>query len=119
MNLSNSEINATIDKIKNTLNNKTLATELEVIIKHLPTYNKIIKNHIVQLKNVLALDNHKNKNLESINLPSTIKQLIEIFDKLKDTDLEKLEGLLVEANAWKTENPTHNIQNINAEVTAL
>lgn len=92
-----------ISKIKQILGEKNLVTELEMIVKHIPTYTKIIKTHISQLQKVLASDNHQNKNLENINLSSTVKQLMNIFDKLQHDDLQRLEELHVTANNWQTE----------------
>ncbi len=101
--LGDAEINAAINKIKQSLDKKNLATELEMIVKHLPTYNKIIKTHISQLQSVLASDNHHNKSIDNINLSPTVKQLISIFDKLENDDLQKLEELHLAASNWQAE----------------
>ena len=106
MKLNDTEINTSLTKIKQLLGNTTLAEELEMSIKHIPTYTKIIKNHISQLQNVLASDKHNNKNLESINLSPTVKQLMNIFDKLQQDDLQLLEDLQNVAINWQPEEVT-------------
>ncbi|MGD0465533.1 MAG: hypothetical protein ABSA84_02435 [Gammaproteobacteria bacterium] len=103
MKLTDTEINTSLTKIKQLLGNTSLAEELEMSIKHIPTYNKIIKTHIAQLQNVLASDKHNNKNLENINLSPTVKQLMNIFDKLQQDDLQLLEDLQNIAINWQQE----------------
>lgn len=107
MKLTDAEINNTLVKIKQYLGNKNLAAELEIIIKHLPTYTKIIKTHISQLQNVLASDNHHNKDLNAVNLSPIVKQLINIFDELQHDDLQILEELHLTATNWPIKN--HNV----------
>ena len=103
MKLTDVEINTSLTKIKQLLNNVTLTEELEMSIKHIPTYTKIIKTHITQLKSVLASDKHNNKNLDNINLSPTVKQLMNIFDKLQQDDLQLLEELQNIALNWQQE----------------
>lgn len=103
MKLNDSDMNTALTKVKQLLGTVSLAEELEMTVKHIPTYTKIIKNHIVQLQNVLASDKHNNKNLDNINLSSTVKQLINIFDKLQNDDLQLLEDLQNLAVNWQVE----------------
>lgn len=117
MKLTDMEINATLTKIKQYLGDKNLVTELEMIVKHLPTYTKIIKTHISQLQSVLASDNHNNKNLDNVNLSPTVKQLMSIFDKLQHDDLQKLEELHLAATNWQTENSNVTAKNFVSEAT--
>lgn len=93
MKLNDTELNKMLDNIKQILHEKPLVGELEMIIKHLPTYVKIVKTHIIQLQCVIALDNHKNKSLEDINLSPIVKQLMNIFEQLEEDDLDVLEQL--------------------------
>ncbi len=111
MKLNDTEVNNALIKIKQLLGNITLVEELEMAIKHIPTYTKIIKTHITQLQNVLASDKHHNKNLENINLSPTVKQLINIFDNLQNDDLQLLEDLQNMATNWQT------TENVVAEIT--
>lgn len=101
MRLNDIELTKAINQLKQDLGSKSLINALSMLIKHLPTYNKIVKSHISQLQNVLALDNHFNQNLNSINLPETVTQLISIFEQLEDNDLEKLEQLYNAAVNWQ------------------
>ena len=117
MKLNDIEIKQTLAKIQQHLGENTLANELEMIVKHLPTYTKIIKTHIEQLQNVLASDNHHNKNLDNVNLSPTVKQLMNIFDKLQHDDLQKLEELHHTANTWQPESPNVISKNLVSEAT--
>lgn len=93
MTQNNMELEQMLSNIKQILGEKSLLNELKIAIKHLPTYLKIVKTHIIQLQNVIASDNHKNKNLDDINLPPIVKQLIDIFNQLEQDDIEILEQL--------------------------
>lgn len=99
--LNDTDISTALTKVKQILGNITLAEELDMAIKHIPTYNKIIKTHIAQLQTVLASDKHNNKNLENINLSPTVKQLMNVFDKLQSDDLLFLEELQNIATNWQ------------------
>jgi hypothetical protein len=92
-----------LTELKQSIGDNNLLQQLEMAAKHLPTYNKIIKNHISQLESVLALDAHNNKTLNDINLSPVVKQLMAIFSQLEADDLEKLEELYQAAASWQTE----------------
>lgn len=99
--LNDTDINTALTKVKQILGITTLAEELDMAVKHIPTYNKIIKTHISQLQQVLASDKHNNKNLDNINLSSTVKQLMSVFDKLQPDDLQFLEELQNISTNWQ------------------
>jgi hypothetical protein len=106
--LNSSEMNEMIAKLEKDLksfdSNKNLEDQLESSVKHLPAYIKIVKSHIGQLKNVLQLDSHNRRTLETVTLAKPVKQLIEIFSKLTDEDITIIEELYSLARNWQIEN---------------
>lgn len=117
--LSNQEIKNLINKLHETLNPnasepKSLASELESAAKHIPAYIKIIKCHIDQLRNVLELENHNHRTLESAGLALPVQQLIRIFNSLKESDIQMLEDLAHAAHNWQ---PEHEAELITSDNT--
>lgn len=105
MSISNQEYLNLLQNVKTVLSefpeeSCSLETELESAAKHIPTYLKIIKSHIEQLKSVLKLDSHNSKTLEDSNLATPVLQLIEIFENLTQDDLSMLETLARNIKSW-------------------
>lgn len=82
----------------------TLEEALDSSIKHLPAYLKIVKTHLFQLRQVLSLESHNSRTLETAGLAKPVKQLINLFDNLADQDLQSLELLTDAAKKWSHEN---------------
>lgn len=91
---------------------KSMEVQLESTAKHLPAYLKIVKSHIEQLRNVLQLENHNNRTLESAGLADPVKQLIELFGKLQEGDVEMLEDLATAARNWIDEEESENVRSM-------
>ena len=81
----------------------SLEYELESAAKHIPAYIKVIKSHIEQLRNVLALENHNHRTLETAGLALPVQQLIKLFNALTDEDILMLEELAHAARNWHPE----------------
>lgn len=81
----------------------TLDVELESSAKHLPAYLKIVKSHIDQLSNVLNMDTHNHKTLETAGLAEPVIQLIKLFRNLEAKDLQLLEELSLAARNWQSD----------------
>ena len=81
----------------------SLEYELESAAKHIPAYIKVIKSHIEQLRNVLALENHNHRTLETAGLALPVQQLIKLFNTLTDDDILMLEELAHAARNWHPE----------------
>lgn len=81
----------------------SLEYELESAAKHIPAYIKVIKSHIEQLRNVLALENHNHRTLETAGLAAPVQQLIKLFKTLTDDDIIMLEELAHAARNWRPE----------------
>lgn len=104
-NVSDSELNELLAKLKTTLNQfpkgtNNLEYELESAAKHIPAYLKVVKSHIEQLRQVLELESHNRRNLDSIEFAKPVRQLMSIFQKLQDGDIELLEELASCALNW-------------------
>lgn len=80
--------------------NRSLEFAFESAAKHIPVYLKIVKGHIEQLAKVLQLETHQHRNLENANLAEPVKQLIQLFQELKEEDLHLLGLLALEAHSW-------------------
>jgi len=81
----------------------SLDVELESASKHVPAYVKIVKGHIEQLREVLQLENHNRRTLESVGLAKPVQQLMTMFQKLHDEDIQLLEELAFAARNWQPE----------------
>lgn len=79
-----------------------LSIQLESVLKHILTYLKIVKGHIGQLSSVLQLESHNHRTLETANLAQPVLQLIKIFDKLEDSDIQRIEELSIIAKNWQS-----------------
>ncbi len=116
-NLADNELNNQLQKLQAYVSsdNKTMETELEAAAKHLPAYLKIVKGHIEQLREVLKLENHNNRTLETAGLAAPVQQLIKLFGSLRDDDIQLLEDLAHSARTWQPES-SEQIANNSSEV---
>lgn len=100
------EVQNLLDKLKIDLSQfpegmDTLDVQLESAAKHVPAYLKIVKSHLDQLSDVLELENHNHKTLETAGLAEPVEQLIELFKKLEEADIQQLELLAATARNWQ------------------
>ncbi len=89
---SNEDLQKSVNNIKHSLatKSKSLSTELEVILKNLPSYFKVVKVHIEELRKILT----KNQQDLMQNISGTPTQkIITLFDEMKVEDLPLLEEI--------------------------
>lgn len=82
---------------------QSLEQAFESAAKHIPAYRKIVQGHIEQLAKVLELETHNHRKLESVGLAEPVIQLIQLFQELKEDDIQLLEMLAIEAHEWSNE----------------
>jgi predicted restriction endonuclease len=107
-NLSDQEVKNLLQTLRQNLQAfpegmQSLEYELESAAKHIPAYIKIVKSHIEQLRNVLELENHNHRTLETAGLAAPVQQLIKLFGTLQDDDIQMLEDLAHVARSWHPE----------------
>lgn len=83
--------------------NDSLAAQLESAAKHIPAYLKIVKGHISQLAQVLELETHEHRKLDSVGLAEPVTQLMQLFRELDEQDLQLIETLAYESRHWQPE----------------
>lgn len=81
----------------------SLEAPLESAAKHIPAYLKIVKGHIAQLAQVLELETHDHRKLESVGLAEPVTQLMQLFRDLDEEDLQLIESLAFESRNWQDE----------------
>lgn len=86
----------------------SLEAYLEYSFKHLKSYAKIIKTHLLQLEEILKTENHNYKSIENIHLSEQIKGLMKTLNNVKNEDLDKIEELKNLAKEWKEEEAIEN-----------
>jgi len=121
-NLSDAELQSLIATLKEDLEQfpegmNSLDVELESASKHVPAYVKIVKGHIEQLREVLQLENHNRRTLESVGLAKPVQQLMTMFQKLHDEDIQLLEELAFAARNWQPEIVTETASTTTEETT--
>ncbi len=107
-NLSDNEVKNLLQTLQQNLDAfpegmQSLEYELESAAKHIPAYIKIVKSHVEQLRNVLELENHNHRTLETAGLAAPVQQLIKLFGALQDDDIQMLEDLAHIARSWQPE----------------
>ena len=80
----------------------SLEIQLESTAKHLRSYLKVIKDHIPELQRVLKSENHNYKSMETIELTTPIKQLMELFETLEESDIQTIEELSTISKRWES-----------------
>lgn len=121
--MSNQDLQKALATLKEDLlefhdDSQTLDVALESASKHVPAYVKIVKGHIDQLRNVLQLENHNHRSLESVGLAKPVQQLMKIFEHLQEEDIAVLEELAFAAHNWQSEASDELATEKLAEVTA-
>ncbi len=112
--LSESDIEVLLQKLRQELQTLKGAGCLEFAFesaaKHIPVYLKIVKGHIDQLANVLELETHNHRNLDTAELAEPVIQLTQLFRELNDEDVQLLEALASESRNWSMEPVDHYIE---------
>lgn len=106
--LSTKDIGILIERIKQDLKNfpqgmNSLESQFESAAKHIPAYLKIVKGHIAQLAQVLELETHDHRKLDSVGLAEPVTQLMQLFRDLDEQDIQLIESLAYEARNWQGE----------------
>jgi len=104
--LSDQEIRMLLEKLRHDFNQfppdlSYLDKVLESAAKHIPAYLKIVKGHIEQLADVLKLETHYHRTLESIALEEPVVQLMQLFRALEPQDIPLFQTLAYEAGRWE------------------
>lgn len=95
-----------MNAIKDLLNkfsedSNSLEVQLESTAKHLRSYLKVIKDHIPELQRVLKSENHNYKSFENIEITTPVKQLMELFENLEESDIAYIEELGDISKRWE------------------
>lgn len=104
--LSDKEISMLLERLKQDLQESpsgmnSLEAQFESAAKHIPAYLKIVKGHISQLAQVLELETHDHRNLDSVGLAVPVMQLMQLFRELDEQDIHLIESLAYEARHWQ------------------
>lgn len=105
--LADKELRLLIERLKQDLKNfpegHSLDLQFESAAKHIPAYLKIVKGHITQLAQVLELETHDHRNLDSVGLAEPVMQLMQLFRDLDENDIQLIETLAYESKNWQSE----------------
>lgn len=106
--LSSKDVGILIERIKQDLQDfpqgmNSLESQFESAAKHIPAYLKIVKGHIAQLAQVLELETHDHRKLDSVGLAEPVTQLMQLFRDLDEQDIQLIETLAYEARNWQGE----------------
>lgn len=105
--LSDKELRILMERLKQDLKtfseDNSLEQQFESAAKHIPAYLKIVKGHIAQLAQVLELETHDHRNLDSVGLAEPVIQLMQLFRDLDENDIQLIETMAYEARNWQYE----------------
>lgn len=85
------------------IDSNSLEIQVEYAAKHVKPYLQVIKTHIHQLKEVLKTENHNYKTLESITISEQVQQLMNLFTKLEEKDIQYFEEISAITKEWQKE----------------